>query len=121
MKELQYVVENHIEVIKYLKSRYPMYHRSNFFFRDIQFGIQTMMEERGISLSYAEAERIARALAVKLEREKILLPRDHQTWVVSYEEFQKPQVRAAAPARSSGPAPAVAGAATPPRPGSATA
>ncbi len=109
MKHLEFVLDNFTEVLKFLKSRFPMYHRSNFFFRDVQYGVQTMLEDRGIRVRYAEAEKIARALVEKLEREKIFSPIARQTWAVHYPEFRKPSVKLPAAAKSGGiPAAAVA-------------
>jgi hypothetical protein len=105
MKQLQFVVGNHIEVLNYLKSRFPLYHRSNVFFRDVQYGVRSMLEARGIGVSYPEAERIAQALIEKLEKEKILVRLDHQTWVLRYPDFSTPQV-AAKPAAPAGAKPA---------------
>jgi hypothetical protein len=99
MKPSQFVVEKYLEVLRYLKSRFPMYHLSNFFFRDVQYGIMAMLEERGVSVNYVEAEQSARALIERLEREKIFSPIDHQTWVVRYPDFRKEAVRPAVPAR----------------------
>lgn len=99
MKPNEFVVENHLEVLRYLKSRFPMYHLSNFFFRDVQYGILSMLEERGVRITHPEAEKCARALVEKLEREKIFSPVDHQTWVVNFPEFRTEPVRPAAPAR----------------------
>jgi hypothetical protein len=105
MKRKEQILENYLEVLHYLKRRFPMYHLSNFFFRDVQYGIQLMFQERGIHVSYAEAEREARALVEKLEREKIFLPIDHQTWMVRYPEFRTPPVVKAAPAKPAPPSP----------------
>jgi hypothetical protein len=98
MKPSQFVVEQYLDVLRYLKSRFPMYHCSNFFFRDIQYGIQAMLEERGVRVSYGEAEQSARAFVERLEREKIFSPIDRQTWVVRYPDFRKESVRSAPPA-----------------------
>jgi hypothetical protein len=100
MKPSQFVVEKYVEVLRYLKSRFPMYHCSNFFFRDVQYGIKAMLEERGVRVSYVEAEASARAFVEKLEREKIFSPIDRQTWVVRYPDFRTESVRPAAPAKT---------------------
>ena len=92
MKQLDYILANEPEVLHFLKSRYPMYHLSNFFFRDIQYGIQTMLDQKSMSVGYADAERIARDFTAQLEKKKILNPIDKQSWVVNYPEFKKPNV-----------------------------
>jgi hypothetical protein len=115
MKQLHFIVGNHVEVLNFLKSRFPLYHGSNVFFRDIQYGVMSMLEGRGIGVSYPEAERFARALIEKLEKEKILARLDHQTWVLRYPDFRTPRVAAktAAPAGAK-PTGSAASAAVPP-------
>ncbi len=102
MKPNEFVVDKYLDVLRYLKSRFPMYHLSNFFFRDVQYGIMAMLEERGVSVSYKEAEKSARAFIEKLEREKIFSPIDRQTWVVRYPEFRTEPIR---PSSHAAPAP----------------
>jgi hypothetical protein len=101
---------NDIEGLEYLKSRYPLYHLSNVFFRDIQFGLQGMMEERGRKLGYAGAEELTRAFITRLEQQQILQRVDAQTWVLHYEKFRKPMTKPAAPEK---PVPAARPAAAP--------
>ena len=56
----EYIRKNHKEVLQYLKSRFPMYHQSNFFFRDVQYGIQAMFREKGSKVRSGVAEKLAR-------------------------------------------------------------
>jgi hypothetical protein len=104
MKQQTYVIENSREVLGFLKSRFSMFHQSNFFFRDIQYGIMTFLEKKGMKTGYPAAEKIARAFAEKLEAEGIFIPVDRQSWVVNYPEYRKPQVKPAAPAKKPVPA-----------------
>ena len=123
MKQQDYILNNEKEVLAFLKSRFPLYHLSNFFFRDIQYGIQMLLAEKKMKVGYAEAEKIATAFVEKLEQEEIFTPIDKQSWVVHYPEFKKPIVKppvaakpaAAAPAipREASPAPSTVGSATP--------
>jgi len=105
MKAIEYVLNNQKEVLSFLKSRFPMYHLSNFFFRDVQYGIKAMLEEKGVKVRYGEAEKAARALVEKLEQMKIFRPIDRQSWVVNYPEFRTIPVKSAAPAKAAAPAP----------------
>ena len=110
MKPLDYILHHRTEVLEFLKQHYPMYHLSNVFFRDIQYGIRTWLERRGEKMSYMEAEEIARAFVQTLEKEKVLTPIDRQSWVLNYPPFKKPAVAPAAPAK---PAPGAAPAKSP--------
>jgi hypothetical protein len=103
-----------LEALEYLKQHYPMFHRSNIFFRDIQFGIRSMLEERGKKLGYAAAETLAREFVGRLEQRRILVAVDRQTWVVHYEQYRKPMSKPVA-AEKPAPAPRPA-AAVPPQP-----
>lgn len=110
MKQLEYVLNNDKEVLAFLKSNYPMYHLSNIFFRDVQYGIQKLFERRGEKLRYPDAEKIAWEFVGKLEKEKTLNRIDKQSWVLNYPEFKKPTTKPAAPAK---PAPGAAPAKAP--------
>lgn len=113
MKHLEYVLKNEKEVLAFLKTQYPLYHLSNVFFRDVQYGIQKFFERRGESVAYPLAERIAREYVEKLEREKTLTRIDRQTWVLNYPEYKKVAAKTAAPAKPApGAAPAKSPAAT---------
>lgn len=107
MKQREYVLNNDKEVLAFLKSQYPLYHLSNLFFRDVQYGIQKLFERRGEKLSYPNAEKIAREFVGKLEKEKLLSKIDQQSWVLNYPEYKKPVVTPAAAAKpAAGAAPA---------------
>jgi hypothetical protein len=106
MKATDYIMNNQKEVLEFLRSRFPMYHLSNFFFRDVQYGIQMMLEEKGMRVRYRVAEEIARAFVEKLEQARIFKPIDRQSWVVNYPEFKTPVSKASAPAKPAAPAPA---------------
>jgi hypothetical protein len=107
MKHLDYVVNSEKEILAFLKSQYPLYHMSNVFFRDIQYGIQKMFERKDVKIGYADAEKIAKAFVAQLERKKILVRIDGQSWVLQYPEFRKPPVKTAPAAKPAGPAAAV--------------
>ena len=107
MKELEKVLSNRQEVLNFLKSRFPIYHLSNVFFRDLQYGVMAYLEGKGMKVSYRHAEMIARRFVEDLERAKLLKPVDRQSWTVEYPEFRTPQRKAAAPAKPAATAPAV--------------
>jgi len=113
MKNIDHILESDADVLAFLQTRYPLYHLSNVFFRDIQYGIQVMLERKGVKVGYSEAERFAREFVSRLEKKKILVPIDRQSWVLYYEEFKTksakplPVARTAAPAKPAASAPAV--------------
>jgi hypothetical protein len=112
MKHLSYVLQNEKEVLDFLKLHFPIYHESNVFFRDIQYGIQSLLERKGMRIGYTDGETVAREFIRSMEEKKIFMPVDKQTWVVNNPEYRKPQIKA--PAASARPAPPKAAAAMPP-------
>ena len=121
MKHAPEIVDHRLEVLRFLKSKFPIYHRSNIFFRDIQYGVQLFLLRRGARISYTAAESIARALVRALEREGVLVPIDRQSWAVNYPEFRTPQAKPApAAVKPAAAAPKPAAAAAAPKPAAAS-
>ncbi len=73
--------------LKYLKARYPFFHNSNFFFRDLQFGIQKYLEKKGIKITNAEAEVLARSIGKYLEEKQIFVRVNLSGWRLNYPDF----------------------------------
>ena len=111
-KNETYVLENAREVLQFLKSRFPLYHQSNIFFRDVQYGILAFLERKGKKTGYTAGESIARAFIAALEKENILQPVDRQSWAVNLPEYKTP-VTKAAPAAAPKPSPKPAASAVP--------
>lgn len=112
MKPLDYVLSDKVEVLKFLKERYPLYHLSNVFFRDIQYGILQLLERKKMKVGYAEAEEITTAFVQALVKEKIFSPIDRQSWLLHYEPFRKVSTKPAAksaPAAKAAPSAPAAG------------
>jgi len=91
MKEVEIILANQPEFMKYLKSKFPMIHMSNFFFRDFHYGVMSYLAQKGIKLKYYDAEKIAREVAAELERKGIFKKMDHQSWLLNYPEFALPR------------------------------
>ena len=104
MKPIDYILNNEQEVLTFLRSRYPIYHLSNVFFRDIQYGITAFLDRKDIHVSYKEAERIARAFVAQLERKWVLVQMDPQTWAVHNPAFKTPPAKPAGVQSPSAPA-----------------
>lgn len=113
MKHSPEIMEHRTEVLAFLKTQFPLYHQSNIFFRDIQYGLQLYLKRKGIKAGYPESEKIAREFVAGLEGEKILVAIDRQSWALHYPQFQTPPTRPSPAAR---PAAAAPPAARPPAP-----
>lgn len=84
---LQSLISEERTVLNYLKSKYPLFHRSNVFFRDIQFGIKHYLESKEIKISYTESELIAKEFINYLESKGILRKINEQIYLLNYPEF----------------------------------
>jgi hypothetical protein len=85
---LGYAVNNQTEVMHYLKSNYPLYHNSNLFLRDVQFGLIMFFRNKHYTLRNRDAEKVARGFLEHLGKQKIVHQLDHQTWLLNYPEFR---------------------------------
>jgi len=113
MKAQEYLLAHSTEFLSFLRTKIPVYHLSNIFFRDVCYMAVAFLAERGFKTKPGDAEDLARALLEKLVREKTLGPIDAQTWVVQYPEFRTPVRKAAVTAKPAPAAAAVPGAAGP--------
>jgi len=82
------------EFLAFLKTRFQLIHNSNFFFRDLHYGVMAYLSAKGKHAGYARSERIAREIAATLEREGIFKRIDHQSWCVNAPEFALPRIEA---------------------------
>ncbi len=88
-------MQNYFELIKndqevflnFLRAKYPMFHNSNFFFRDLQFGISKFLENKGIKVSNAQAEELAKKISSFLEEQKIFVKVNTWGWRINYPDF----------------------------------
>lgn len=86
---------NNLELLKreeesflgFLKAKYPMFHNSNFFYRDLQYGTRSFMEKKGIDITYAEAAKLADAISEEFENKGIFVRVNKIGWKINYPEF----------------------------------
>lgn len=123
MKAQEYLQKHGIEFLGFLKTRVPVYHLSNIFFRDAHYAVIDFLAARGMRVKYGPAEPLARRVLEQLEKERVLVRLDHQTWMVNHSDYRTPVRKAApaaAPAKPAAPAPPVQRAAgAPARPAAA--
>ena len=84
---LQMLKNNETELLNYLKAKFPVFHNSNFFFRDFQYGIRSFLEKKNIKVSYQLAEKLAEEMAIHFEGNKLFVRVNHQGWKINVPEF----------------------------------
>lgn len=100
-QKLKILADGTKEVLQFLKSKYYFIHSSNVFFRDLQYGLISYFEAKGMKLDYGESEVVTRMFIEILERSGILKPIKTGSWMLNYSEFKKPPAKPAAPAKPS--------------------
>jgi hypothetical protein len=73
--------------MNFLKAKFPVFHNSNFFFRDFQFGIRKFLENKGIRISYTDSEILADMLADQFQKQGFFIPVNSGTWKLNYPDF----------------------------------
>ena len=73
--------------LQFLKAKFPLFHNSNFFFRDLQYGVQKYFESKGTKLTMADSEEAATKVGKYFEQENIFIKVNHQGWRINYPEF----------------------------------
>jgi hypothetical protein len=73
--------------LNFLKAKFPVFHNSNFFYRDFQFGIRKFFEKKGMQISYTDAEELANRLAKHFQDQGFFIPVNSGTWKVNYPDF----------------------------------
>jgi|GEM_PF-778673 len=67
--------------------RYAVYHKSNIFFRDFQFGLWRFLKENQTRVSYAEMERVAREVLDAWEHQGTIRKINRQSFELTMPEY----------------------------------
>ena len=74
-------------LLGFLKAKYPMFHNSNFFYRDLQYGVRSFMEKKGFDITYAEAAELADEISKEFENKGTFVRINKTGWKINYPEF----------------------------------
>ncbi len=99
--QLQQMLGDKNRVLAFLRTRYPMIHASNLFYRDLVYGLQTYLAGNGIAVRVRESEKFTRAFIDAMVRDGTFIPCDRQTWTLNYPEFRTPVMQKVAPVKTS--------------------
>jgi hypothetical protein len=82
----QIINEEHV-FLGYLRSKFPFFHKSNFFFRDLEYGLKTFLEKKDVQLSSSENLELTSSLGSYFEEKDYLRKIKDDVWVVNIPEF----------------------------------
>lgn len=86
-KSIVILTQEKDQILNFLRARFPIFHNSNFFFRDLQYGLRSYFEKKGIKVTYSQAEKYAIEFADMLEKENIFIKINNQSWKVNFTDF----------------------------------
>jgi hypothetical protein len=75
------------QFLSFLKAKYPLFHKSNFFYRDFQYGIRKYLELKGINISYGDSDLLAKELSSFFEQQEVFIPVNTLGWTINYPDF----------------------------------
>jgi hypothetical protein len=87
LKYLELLKTNEEVLLNYLRARFPVFHNSNFFLRDLQYGIRSFLEKKDITVTYEQADILAKEVAKQLESKQIFRKINDSSWTVFYPQF----------------------------------
>ncbi|HZW38041.1 MAG: hypothetical protein ACM3O3_06120 [Syntrophothermus sp.] len=74
--------------LNFMKTKFPIFHNSNVFFRDIQYGVKSYLEKKDIKASYRIVDDLSEQIIKFLEEQNILLKiKEGINWKLNYPEF----------------------------------
>jgi hypothetical protein len=86
-QKLEMLKKDDSVLLEFLKAKFPVFHNSNFFFRDFQYGIRSFFEKKDINISYQDAEKLAIEMARHFEEKGIFIKVNHQGWKIHFPDF----------------------------------
>ena len=78
--------ENQI-FLSYLKAKFPLFHNSNFFSKDFQYGLKSFLEKKNIHLTENNLIILADQFSTYYETQGIFVRTSLQGWKLNYPEF----------------------------------
>ena len=73
--------------LSYLKAKFPIFHNSNLFYRDFQYGVKSFLEKKGITITDNNLVDLSKQFAGFYESQDILIKTSNQGWKLNYPEF----------------------------------
>ncbi|MHB1686289.1 MAG: hypothetical protein ACYCVH_02810 [Ignavibacteriaceae bacterium] len=87
MKQKNIIQSEYPLFLNFLKAKFPVFHNSNIFFRDIQYGVMKYLDKKGEKVSYPEAEVLAEDLTKHFEEQGIFVKVNDAGWKLNYPGF----------------------------------
>lgn len=71
----------------FLKSKFPLFYKSNLFFRDLEYGIQQFYKKKNVKLSLGEILAVTERTAAYFEEKNYFIRINDGTWMINMPQF----------------------------------
>ncbi len=88
MKETDFIVKNKSQFLEYFRSKFPAFHNSNVFYRDLRYAVGHFLVSGGFKSSDAELGAILDALLKVMVSDGILREVSAGIWALNYPQFK---------------------------------
>ncbi len=88
MKEIDFVLTHKLQFLGYFRSKFPTFHNSNVFYRDLRYALKYFVNSGGFKLTDAELEDVLNALVKVMVSDGILKSVSPGVWSLNYPEFR---------------------------------
>lgn len=73
--------------LHFFKHRFPVFHNSNVFYRDIEYSVRYYLESRNVKLNTNTLIKVTGELIRYFETNSIFVYMSPKTWMINYPEF----------------------------------
>ncbi len=84
MDYLNDLYQNRLIFFAFMKENYPVFYKSNIFFRDLQYAIKRYYEKKNVVITYGQAEKAAVDFLNRLVSEDLLIKIDNKSFKMNF-------------------------------------
>jgi len=81
------VINDEEVFFNFLKSKFPLFYKSNLFFRDLEYGIQQFFKKKNMKLSVKETIAVTEKTAAHFEEKEYFKRINDGVWMVNMPQF----------------------------------
>jgi len=73
--------------LDFLRSKFPFFHKSNFFLRDLEYGIKSFFERKNVTLSISDNLRLSSKLGNYFENKSYFVKVNDGVWKINLPQY----------------------------------
>lgn len=88
MKEIDFILQHKTQFLEYFRSRFPSFHNSNVFHRDLRYALRSFLISGGFKPADAELEEVLNALIKVMVSDGVFRKVSEGTWAINHPDFR---------------------------------